>query len=358
MTDDQTTDSGSGSLAPGGSSKTWWFAAAIGGAALIIAVFVAMRSSPAGPATTAPEATGAQASEPAQARSPSAPAEVLDRLLTSAQEREAAGERSRAVAILRDGVRTYPGDRELRLAFAELLARDGNPEGAYEQLSSAIELGVTDAETQLAAGVMAAQAGRDDLAIEHLFAARTAEPENAEVALRLGIAQLRQGQLDEAQASLVLAGTIEPDRALVWGTLAEVALRANQPSLSAQHAKRARELDPDRLAWRLIGARALKRDTRPEEALDLLVGLPNEDRFRPEVIRLIGECLGMLGRPGEAAALYAEASERDPASVELAREAAIWIDRVGDPEGARIFAERAAAMGDEVAQDMLERLGG
>jgi hypothetical protein len=64
----------------------------------------------------------------------------------------------------------------------------------------------------------------------------------------------------------------------------------------------------------------------------------------------------MLQRPGDAAAIFANAVEARPRHPELAFEAAVWYERAGDLANARAFAERASMLGSEPGRQMVERL--
>ena len=77
----------------------------------------------------------------------------------------------------------------------------------------------------------------------------------------------------------------------------------------------------------MIEARALKRLGDPQAALDLLAALVPPERYNAGVLATAGECLGLLGRPGDAASWYEEAALANPDDAELAAEAARWRER-------------------------------
>jgi Flp pilus assembly protein TadD len=64
----------------------------------------------------------------------------------------------------------------------------------------------------------------------------------------------------------------------------------------------------------------------------------------------------LLGRPADAAALYAQSAEQTPGDAELAYQAALWSQRAGRHDEARGFAQRAADLGNEQARSMLARM--
>src|SRR5690606_27733014 len=99
-----------------------------------------------------------------------------------------------------------------------------------------------------------------------------------------------------------------------------------------------------------------KRNGEAQPALKLLRSLSEKDRMTKPVIRLMAECHGMLREPDIAAALYAEAADMAPDDAELAYEAAVSLERIGDPERAARYAERALAGGVEGARELLDRI--
>lgn len=299
----------------------------------------------------------AQAAPEAEQSPPAvATEEQIQAVLASVQTLRTGGNAQQARAVLQSAINDYPDDPTLRLAFAELLVEQGDFESAVEQYEAAIASGPEDAGVRFAAGVTAQRAGDTERALEHFWEAHRLNPTNPDYPLFRGQAELALGKLAEAQASLVLAQQLDPDRATVWGMLAEVALRQNKAELALQHAGRARDLEPRDATWAVLQARALNRAARPGEALLVLEELPAQTKRERAVLRAFGECFGLLRRPSDAAAMYVEASEMNPSDAEFAREAAVWIERSGDPAGAVMFAQRAADLGDEVAAQMLVRL--
>ncbi|MEM9065714.1 MAG: tetratricopeptide repeat protein [Planctomycetota bacterium] len=277
-------------------------------------------------------------------------------VLTSVQTLRTRGNMTQARTVLAEAVVDYPDDPTLRLAFAEFLIERGDAEAAAEQYEAAISVGSPDPAVSFAAGVASQASGDTSRALEHYWEAHRLDPTNPDYPLYRAQAEMSMGMLDEAVASLSMANRLEPDRAQVWGMMAEVALRQNYAEIALQHAGRARDLEPRTSAWSVLQARALTRAARPGEALAVLEELPRASRMEKSVLRAMGECLGMLRRPADAAALYVEASESMPSDPELAHDAAVWIDRAGDSAGAIMFAERAESLGHPGAGALLQRL--
>ncbi|MEO1513049.1 MAG: tetratricopeptide repeat protein, partial [Planctomycetota bacterium] len=208
------------------------------------------------------------ASEPAEQAV--ATLESADAVLEGVQTLIRTGESDRALAVLDAAVRTYPDDRELRLAFAELLVGRGEPGEAYAQYEVAITAGEPEAAVEFKAGGAAGLMGDREKAAAHYAKAAELEPGNADYAETLGLSLIGINDLEAAKVSLLRATAVDPDRGRSWGALAEIALRQNSTGLARQHARRAQQSQPGVAAWRVIEARALKREGSVEDALLLL----------------------------------------------------------------------------------------
>ncbi|MBC7771041.1 MAG: hypothetical protein H7210_00965, partial [Pyrinomonadaceae bacterium] len=175
----------------------------------------------------------------------------------------------------------------------------------------------------------------------------------------LGMVQLRLNKESAAQASLVRAVTLDPSQSVAWGTLAELSLQNNQLGLALQHIEKARTFDPETPRWRIVQARTLKRRGDKgdvELAAQLLLAMDKSEQLRSESISVLAECFGMLRRPLEAAALYAEASRLKPDDSESAYQAALWYQRGGNAEQALRYAKAAAALRHAQAVVMVKDL--
>lgn len=233
-------------------------------------------------------------------RSSADPAKV-DQILESAGVYLKKDEGSKAEAILRSGVETYADEPRLRVAYGDLLVTQRRFDDAYVQYEAAIASGAKDPGVEFTAGTIASKIGKTERAMEHYAAAQAGDPKNAEYPLYLGQIQNKLGKNDEAKVSFLRAAKLDPNRAIAWGSLADIALRENQLEIALQHVRKARDLEPASVAWRVIEARALNRKGEPRQAMDLLVGLSDAEKNQPAVARLIGECLGLMGEKEKAA---------------------------------------------------------
>jgi predicted Zn-dependent protease len=285
-------------------------------------------------------------------------AETVEALLAASQSAVRGGMPERALAILEGAVAEHGGDADLRLALAELLVRTGEHGAALSQFEAVLASGERPADVWYAAGTVARLAGRPGRAVELLSEASSRDPGSAVYALHLGQARLALGQIEAAKADLLRAGALDEGLAIVWGTLAEIALRENSGELARDLAARARGLEPGVGAWRVIEARALNRTGDPRSALAVLAALGTGEARSDGVLRTKGESHGLLGRPGDAAEMYAEAWRAEPGRTHLAYESAVWFERAGDGEAALEMARSAAAGGEARASGLVERLEG
>ena len=312
--------------------------------AVIVIVFVLFRAlTGAGPLTS--EAVLTQR-----------PAALLD-ALDAARKSLLTGRPGAANAVLVKLVERYPGDHDARSLFAESLLELGEPAAALIQYEAAIAIGPDFAELRFAAGSAANMADKPETAEIHYLRAQAMDKSNSQYPLYRGTVQRNMGRAVEAQASLLRTVKLDPSLANAWGQLADMALAENKLSLAIQHISRARTLEPASEHWRLIEARILRRQNKPENAARLLMAINTTSRLtNPMILREIGLCLGMLSRPDDAAELFADAVEIRPDDPELLYEAALWHDRAERPDRAMGYAVRAAELGSDKAVGLIESL--
>lgn len=308
---------------------------------------------PTSPAATTPQ-PGSSGVAPA---APSAADTAkIDAIQNSVLELLRRGEDKQAEAVLRAAIAEHLTEQRLYVQLGDLLASQKRWQEAYATYEQALASAPGDADLEFAAGTAATGAGKLERAEEHYQASMTKRPTDFRGPLYLAQVQIKQEKLDQAAANLLLAAKLKPDAAIIWGSMAEIAYRQNKLTLAEQHARKARELEPRVTLWRLIEARALKREGKPEEALQLLVGLDEAALREPGVDLLQAECYGMLNRPQDAAAVYLAELKIDPANPGATMQAAIWLEKAGDLAKAKDLAQRAQFMGVPEAKNMVERL--
>lgn len=270
----------------------------------------------------------------------------------------------RAEAMLLPAVERAPRDVDLRTLLAEALLAQGKPKEAHTQYEHAIFIADDNAELRFAAGAVASMAGMTVRAEEHFWRAQQLAPTNPKHPLYLGQVQRKLEKKDEARASFFRAATLDPNLALAWGSLAVLALDENNLSVAMNYVRKAREADPSSLTWRIVEAKILRRDNKPEEALLMLSALDERARLTdPALLEEMALCHGMLREPAKASTLYADAAdaavrENGPNAAEFLLAAAAWSERAGDRDVAEVYASRAAKMGNTSAQAFVDRLRG
>ncbi|USN99603.1 MAG: tetratricopeptide repeat protein [Phycisphaeraceae bacterium] len=323
-------------------------------AALAVVVVLAWRSMsrPSGGLTQAgPAPTAGPTSAPADGQ-------TIEALIESARRYAANQETGKAETVLRASVAQHPDEPRLRAALGEILVQEDKKEEALAQYQKLIADGQATADIAFRAGSLAAVLGDPALAAEEHELAQKLDPTNPDYPIHLAQAQIALGKIDEAKASLTRAAVLDDGRAIVWGMLAELALRENKLDMAEQHIAKARRLEPNVVAWRVIEARVFKRRGEAERALLLLGGLGEPDRWDPAVVKAMAECLGMLDRQNDALSLYEVAIEKRPGEPELRYEAALWAERLGKTDRALELARQASMMGEQRAKAVVERLGG
>lgn len=281
----------------------------------------------------------------------------VDQALSAAREYIHQQKAGSAVAILKAASDKWPQDQSVRLLYGEALLSLGRGAEAYEQYDLAIQIGPDNPEYRHVAGTIASGIGKLNEAEMHYLAAQRMDRSNPKYPIYLAQVQRKQGMVEEARANLVLAARLDPTQDIAWATLAAIALDENRPSVALGYIKRARELKPANLDFRLIEARALLRENKAEQAAELLFAVPEKERLASRAaLQELGSALGLLGRTSEAAAMYVEAVSANPDDPEVAYEAALWLERDGQKGRAATFAAHAAAKGFGPAQALAERL--
>jgi len=277
-----------------------------------------------------------------------APIGTVERVLESVQAYVSREEYAKAAAILGRAVAEHPGDADLRFALGDLRMRMDDYDGAYEQYAAGLAtLGTPDAVRSFTAGTLASEIGELELAASHYEDASRADPSRAEYPLYLANIELKRNAVDEAAAAVALAARLAPERAEVWVTWSHIAMRRGAPDLALQQIRKAREIQPRVAAWAILEARLLKRQGEPEAAIGVLAALPEADRVSPRAARALAECYGLIGRPGEGAGVVVAAARANGDDASLAFDAAVWLERAGDRDGALRWARRAIELGHE-----------
>lgn len=279
----------------------------------------------------------------------------VEKLLDEARAASSQQEYGRAEAILLKAAEAYPEDSRVHQQLGQILVTQKKFKDAYPEYEAAIATApkgtgaaaVGDPKLHFEAGTVADEAGLVERAEEHYSMAQTGDPTEPRYPLYLAMVQIKLGKDGPALASLIRATKLNPELAIGWGTLAELALKENQLGLAMQHVEKARRLEPEAARWRVVEARVLKRRAEEgdiEKALQLLLSLDRADRTKPDVLRALGECYGLLKRPADAAYMYAEACRVRPDDADAAYQAALWYQRAGNEAEALKYGKMAEEM--------------
>ena len=312
--------------------------------ALIAALVWAVGSTPAGAEAEAVVPAGVD-----EARSIEAALEAAGVYL----ERDELG---KAEAVLTSAVGEFAEDVPLRLSLAEVLLRQERIEEAYGQYEAALAIEPNAAAVQFQAGTIAAMLDRAERAAEHYSMARSLDATVAQYPLYLAVVQQELGLIGDAKENFLYALHLDGTDATAAAALAQIALDENDRELALSYARRAREIEPGQAAFVVLEARALRRMARAEEAIGLLLALPDEALYQVGVLTLASECLGLLRNFDDAAGLWADAADADTGSAEKAFQAALALERAGDVEKAKRYASRAGMLGHAQAGGVVERM--
>jgi len=280
----------------------------------------------------------------------------MDEILNAIATLKRDSQFGKAQAILTQAIAERPDEQRLYVEYAEVLVALQQTKEAYSNYEKAIAVGPATHPIQLAAGTVASMLGQTQRAREHFEAAQQLDKTDWKAPLFLAQMQIKLGDTEDATKNLLLAVKLKPDSAAAWASLADLELRENKITLAAQHIVKARELEPASTAWRVLEARVHKRANEPAKALEVLMGLDAVQRLEPGVLSTMGECLGMLSRPKDAAVLYSDVSDSLPSRGDLALAAAQWWERAGKPENGVRYAQRAAEVGEAGAADLKLKL--
>ena len=282
--------------------------------------------------------------------------DTYDAVMGAAREYLSRGKAGTTVAILDRALEVYPAEGALHALRGQALVSMDRRVDALEAFERSCFVGPDTAVNRDFAATIAAELGRDEQAAAHWAMAQQLAPDNPKYPLYRAQVLRRVGRTEEAKANLMLAAQLDPTIGVAWATLAAIALDENKPEMVLQHIRRAREVEPGDVSFRVIEAKGLRRLNRPEDALTLLGALDDQDRRSMGVIEEMALCYGLTNHPEKAAELYEGAFARDPNNGKVALAAAEWLERSGDTATAIKRADHAAMLGERGAREMVERL--
>ena len=242
------------------------------------------------------------------------------------------GRTAEAAAIFREGVEQTPDDAALRQQLGAALFAGGDPDGAAEQLETALRLDPTLARAHAGLGTLASMGGRQGEAVERFAAAVEHDPDYLEARLGLVDAYRAAGRPEAALDELDRAIEIAPGFADVWLARGIMLVQLGRYREARTGLEEARTVHPRHAGLTDLLVRVLAaspdpaaRDGRRALALvEPMLSAPAD----PTLDETVAMALAEAGR-------YAEAADRQRRAIAAAEQA-------GSPEAARALAATLA----------------
>ena len=300
-------------------------------------------------------------------------AEAAEQLGEIGERFSAAIENKRDVSPLVEPLETIVGQRprmrDGHTLLGQVYAQLGRTQEAYEQFDKALQLGGDDAALQNLAGTAAMMIGRADKAEAHHRAAVAQAPGEPMYYLPLADVLIKAERWDEARQMLLealnLQSPLHPAHALLSDVYAGRGRDGDlQRAIDQMEVARAQVLnDPKGLEAQIVYVRKLARlfarQDDPIEAMRVLDTLmPDQGRYRPEVMAELAGYLQQNGQPVVAALQYEMASDAMPTDPRWPAEAARWYLEAGDVDAARGMIDRLREVSpqDEAIGPLMQQL--
>ena len=223
-----------------------------------------------------------------------------------------------------------------------VLSEAGRGQEAYDRLATSLNLQPSQPEVHLTAGILASHLKRLSDALEHYRQAVAQDRRMPIYRVHLAMAQLELEHFSQAQRQLDAAMRLDSNLAEAYYGMAELHFKLGDPGQALAQIDKAIQRTPiskrhkqvqylRRKAW------MLRHENRWADALAVLGKLTGQEQEDTAVLDELAACLGKLGRPAEAAALYAVALAADLDNWAFAAKAAQWHLAASDPDAARLY---------------------
>ena len=244
-----------------------------------------------------------------------------------------------------------PRLRAGRTLLGQIYARQERTEEAYREFAAALQLDPDDAQLQNLAGTAAQLIGEAGLAETHHRLAAKLVPDEPRLLLPLADVLIEAGRWDEARDVLLAALELQLTLHEAHAGLSDVyAGRGQDGDLvrAIDQLERARAQvrnDPQGREQEITYVRKLARlyarRGEPMEALRALDELmPEQGRYRPEVLAEMAGYLEVNGQLALAGLQYEMAADKNPGNPQLIAEAARWYAKAGNLPRAGTMIER------------------
>ncbi|MCC7145598.1 MAG: tetratricopeptide repeat protein [Phycisphaeraceae bacterium] len=253
------------------------------------------------------------------------------------------------MAQVRGLVDRYPRYGPAHTLLGQAYWQAGQKKEAYDAMNMSLQINPAQPEVQELAGTMAMGLERMDRAGWHFGQAITYAPAEPRYRLALANVYLRERDFDKARTLLLECIRLDSDQHRAYSALSDVFAQQNKMDLALEQIQRAMEHTPaeQHNTFVLYGrkkASLLRRDNKPQEAMQVLLALGEEAKNEPQVLADMGTCWMMLSKPAEAAVMYREAFARQPIRWELAAEAARYFIKAGDVAAAQEMLEQVRTL--------------
>ncbi|MCI0363986.1 MAG: hypothetical protein L0Y44_14010 [Phycisphaerales bacterium] len=300
-------------------------------------------------------------------QSPEVSAENVEAALAAAQEYLNVDDGAKAQAILLTLIDRAPEDPRARELYGQTLkllalqaqkagdddAARSHHEKAYEQYEIALKFDPESAGLHHSAGLMALAINRNDAALNHFRSAGRLEPYNKQYSLFEAQLLIQSRRFDEARRALEWVLVLDKDEALAHASLAMIALEEADFEKALGHMATARQIEPADIELRAQEARIHRRRGEPNRALELLVGLSDQERAQEIVAYEIAASHADLGDHLSASRAWQhcyQANPRNPKAWLAAVRAGEAYLRAGDRKQARRWLEEAQLLAPNQAQ--------
>lgn len=222
------------------------------------------------------------------------------------------GDVQAAIDLLTDAVARRPGDPEIRMNLANVLAGAGKTNEALSSYQAAHEASERFAEPAYNAGVMLSDRGSYTDARVWFSAALERDPEHVQAAIGKSEAERHLGDFDAARATLSVLLALEPENPAAHTNLSAIAMETGDVDAAYASAARAIECDPGMAAAHYNLGVAAQAKSDHQEALGHYKKSLALDQGNAAAALNLGETYLELGEEGEAHAAFARALKIDP----------------------------------------------
>ena len=265
----------------------------------------------------------------------------LDQLQPMVQQ---ALENDRVRTVLRDVERfteRFPEFSDGYTLLGQVFLGENDLESAYANLKISLDLDPAQAEIHLLAGSICHKLVRPTEAEWHYRQAKDLKPENMRYRLHFAQSLLSQQRLEEARDDLLALLRQDSSQHAAYAMLADLYMRQNKTTLAMNQINKAYEhtqlTDRDnQIVYLRQKSAILRRQNKPDDALQILERLSLEERRDPSVIEEMAICLSMQGQVREAALRYEKQLMDEPSDWRLAAGAARWWISAREWDKARV----------------------